>query len=103
MTTERAITEAIIRWLRQQGAHVIKTHGGPHRRGLPDLIGAYRGRALALEVKRPGGRPTPLQQYELERWATAGAVAGVVTSIEDVKTLVREVNASGTADETGRP
>src|SRR5690606_25431666 len=45
--TEAAITEAIMRWLRRQGAHVIKTYGGPYRRGLPDLIGAYRGRAMA--------------------------------------------------------
>lgn len=89
--TETAITEAIIRWLRRQGAHVIKTYGGPYRRGLPDLIGVYRGRALALEVKRPGGKPTKLQEYELSLWAAAGAVAGVVTSIEDAKRLLEEV------------
>jgi len=93
--TEAAITEAIIRWLRARGAHVIKTYGGPYRRGLPDLIGVYRGRALALEVKRPGGKPTRLQQYELERFAAAGAVAGVVTSVEDVKQLLRGVDDNG--------
>src|SRR5690606_8320365 len=71
--TEAAITEAIMKWLRARGAYVIKTYGGPYRRGLPDLIGVYRGRALALEVKRPGGRPTPLQEHELGRWAAAGA------------------------------
>jgi len=92
--TETAITEAIMRWLRARGAHVIKTYGGPYRRGLPDLIGVYRGRALALEVKRPGGKPTKLQEYELGRWAAAGAVAGVVTSVEDAKRLLEEVNGS---------
>ncbi len=95
--TETAITEAIMRWLRRQGAHVIKTYGGPYRRGLPDLIGVYRGRALALEVKRPGGTPTPLQEHELGRWAAAGALAAVVTSIEDVKRLIGEVDSSGQA------
>jgi len=93
--TEAAITESIMRWLRRQGAHVIKTYGGPYRRGLPDLIGVCRGRALALEVKRPGGKPTPLQEHELGRWAAAGAVAAVVTSVEDVKRLIGEVDGDG--------
>ena len=97
MTTEAAITEAIIRWLRARGAHVIKTYGGPYRRGLPDLIGVYRGRALALEVKRPGGKPTPLQEHELSRWAAAGALVAVVTSVEDVKQLIGEVEVHGQA------
>jgi len=91
VSSEAAITEAIMRWLRSRGAHVIKTHGGPQRRGLPDLIGVFRGRALALEVKRPGGRPTRLQEYELGRWAAAGAAAAIVTSVDDVKRLIEEV------------
>jgi len=95
MTTEAAITEAIIRWLHARGAHVIKTYGGPYRRGLPDLIGGFRGRALAPEAKRPGGKPTRLQQYELERFAASGAVAGVVTSVGDVQQLVRGVDDNG--------
>lgn len=99
MTTEAAITEAIIRWLRSRGAHVIKTYGGPYRRGLPDLIGVYRGQALALEVKRPGGKPTQLQEYELSRWAAAGAVAAVVTSVDEVKQLIEEVETGGEAGE----
>lgn len=97
MTTEAAITDAIIRWLRSRGAHVIKTYGGPYRRGLPDLIGVYRGRALALEVKRPGGKPTPLQEHELSKFAAAGALAAVVTSVEDVKRLIEEVESGGQA------
>jgi len=97
MTTEAAITEAIARFLRARGAHVIKTYGGPYRRGLPDLIGVYRGRALALEVKRPGGKPTPLQEHELSKFAAAGALAAVVTSVEDVKRLIGEVDGDGQA------
>jgi len=95
--TEAAITSSIMKWLRARGAHVIKTYGGPNRRGLPDLIGVYRGRALALEVKRPGGKPTKLQEYELGRWAAAGAVAAVVTSVDEVKRLIEEVDTGGEA------
>jgi hypothetical protein len=58
--------------------------------GWPDIIGAWGGRPLALEVKRPGvGRLTKLQEMELERWKAAGAITGVVTSIGEVKDLLK--------------
>jgi hypothetical protein len=58
--------------------------------GWPDIIGAWEGNPLALEVKRPGvGRLTRLQEMELERWKAAGAITGVVTSIGEVKDLLK--------------
>ena len=69
---------------------LIKTQGGPGRRGLPDLIGCYRGRALAWEVKVEGGIMTPLQARELQRWRQAGALAAVVRSVEDAERALRE-------------
>lgn len=43
-----------------------------------------------MEVKRPGvGRLTKLQEMELERWKAAGAITGVVTSIGEVKDLLK--------------
>jgi len=69
---------------------LVKTQGGPGRRGLPDLIGCYQGRALAWEVKVEGGVLTPLQARELERWSQAGAMAAVIRSVEDAERLLRE-------------
>jgi len=43
---------------------------------------------FALEVKRPGRRPTKLQQAVLKKWEAAGAIAAVVTSAEDVRELL---------------
>jgi hypothetical protein len=46
------------------------------------------GRRLEFEVKRPGGRATIRQEEELRRWRAAGAVAAVVSSVEDVKAAI---------------
>ena len=70
---------------------IVKTQGGPNRRGLPDLIGCYRGRSIAWEVKIPGGRPTPLQAAEIERWRKAGALSAVVTSVDEARDLLRRL------------
>ena len=60
--------------------------------GWPDIIGVFRGRALALEVKRPGGKATKLQLATLDKWKAAGALAGVVTSIEEARRIIEEVS-----------
>lgn len=68
--------------------HFEKRWGGPYSRaGLPDISGCIKGRSFQLEVKRPGGKPTNLQLYELERWRNAGAVAAVVYSVDEVRDL----------------
>lgn len=70
------------------GCYAVKTRGDYRQGGQPDILGSYQGRVLALEVKRPGGRATPLQLATLAKWRQAGAVAGVVRSVEEVKNLM---------------
>jgi hypothetical protein len=41
-----------------------------------------------LEVKRPGGKATPLQVAELRKWGRAGAIVGIVESVDDVRALL---------------
>jgi hypothetical protein len=50
--------------------------------GLPDLIGCYRGRFFALEVKRPEqrGNTSRRQEYVMGLISRAGGLAQVVTS-----------------------
>lgn len=74
------------------GATCHKNHGGPYsERGLPDLSGTLPGgRAYWIEVKRPGklASLTPAQRLLLQREALNGAVAGAVTSVEQVVELL---------------
>lgn len=62
-----------------------KVHGGPYGGGQPDIDGAIVGLPLKIEVKRPGGKATELQQQVLDRWERAGALAFVAHSWEEVE------------------
>ena len=74
------------------------------RKGVSDLVGWKRyplaslsglmtiygwARFIALEVKRPGEKPTLEQQAFLDLVKRDGGVAGVVTSVEEAVELLR--------------
>lgn len=52
--------------------------------GMPDVLAWGHGRSLALEVKRPGGKGTEAQLLCLNTLRKGGAVAAVVSSVEEV-------------------
>lgn len=53
--------------------------------GASDIVGQMRdGRFLAVEVKRPGGRPTPEQQAFLALVAGHGGVAVLVDTVDSL-------------------
>jgi hypothetical protein len=54
---------------------------------VSDIIGCRlkTGRFLAIEVKRPGGKPTPEQQQFIDTINHAGGLAFVARSIEEVE------------------
>lgn len=81
---ERNIVAKIKKALEAEGAKVIKVHGSSMMEaGTPDLIGCLRGRCFALEVKRDKHHhATNLQKMRLAEWAEAGALTGVVWSVE---------------------
>lgn len=87
--SEASIQRAIQRELRLRGFWIRKLHGGPFSvAGDPDLLAIRHGRAFALEVKRPGEKPAPIQLRRLEELEAAGAVVGVVHSVEEAVALV---------------
>lgn len=87
--TEQTLTEVLEKWLKLHGAKFIKTHGSPHLAGEPDLIGCWRGRCFAVEVKRyRQGKLSRLQQHTLKQWDKAGAIAGVVSGVAGLEGLL---------------
>jgi len=81
------------------GCFAWKEHGGMYgTAGLPDLICCYRGKFVAFEVKTPGGdgRPTgsltKLQEITLQRIREAKGEAFKVTSVEEVKRILRKLD-----------
>jgi hypothetical protein len=60
----------------------VRFNGAP---GCSDVVGVLPGgRVLALEVKRPGGRPTGKQQLFLDTVRRLGGLALCVHSLEEL-------------------
>ena len=111
---EKDIQKAILDYLRhrnifcwRQNQGGIPAASGGFRRfvgmpGLPDICGilessiscgpdglkinhADRGRALFIEVKRPGGKASPQQLEFMQRAEALGALAFVASSVKDIQ------------------
>jgi hypothetical protein len=73
MPRESAIVSSIVRVAESLGWRPIKIHGGPYQlTGLPDLLCLQRGRAVWLEVKQPGKKPTAIQLARMKELETKG-------------------------------
>ncbi len=60
-------------------------------KGVSDIIGQLRdGRFFAMEVKRPGEKPTPEQAEFLALVADAGGVSGVCCNWMEARNLISE-------------
>ncbi len=72
------------------GGWWINFHGGDlyMPRGIPDIIGCYKGRFIAFEVKRPGETPSAIQSATLRALRKSGATAETVYSLDDVKKIL---------------
>lgn len=88
---EKRIENQIKQYLDSIGAWHIKTHGNMFSKaGTPDIIACLRGRFVAIEVKQPGGRVSPLQMAHIKLINRAGGVAFVAYSLEDVKHILKK-------------
>ena len=90
--TEKSITKSILTYLNSiKGCRAVKMQGTINRAGEPDVFCCYKGRLVLFEVKRPGNKPTMLQEATLGMWHEAGAVTAVVYSVDDVKKVLEGI------------
>ena len=83
---EKDIQSAIVEWMRSHGYSVdVITSGMYGGNGIADIVACKRGRYVAVEVKRPGGKTTKLQEQWLARKTAVGGLATVAYSVQDVK------------------
>jgi len=92
---EKDITAAIMRYLKTvPDCFAWKEHGGMYgTAGLPDIICCIGGRFLGLEVKTPSGKLTKLQEITITKIKAAKGEAHKVTSVEEVKEILKNLNA----------
>ena len=95
---ERDIVAEVKRYLASLGGDVFfwKEHGSAYgTNGVPDIICCCKSRFLGLEVKLPGGRLTALQRRAIEKINCAGGIARRVECVEDVRSVIEQVDAEG--------
>jgi len=84
--TEADLTRSIRNLLRILGVYHWKQWQGPmsQPKGVSDIIGIYKGRMLAIEVKTRRGRVSEYQQRFIDAVKRHGGIAFIARSVEDV-------------------
>jgi len=59
--------------------------------GIPDIVGCYKGRFFAIEVKREGGKIRPWQTRTREIIKLAGGIAIIADNVADVMAALNAV------------
>lgn len=82
---EQTIQKKIMNWLRDNGFWHFKTITC-NRAGIPDIIGCTPGGLFfGIEVKRPGGKVSDIQNYNIREIQNRRGIAFVAYSVEDVQ------------------
>lgn len=90
MAAEAELEKKLGIWARSQGCLYYK-FSSPARRGVPDrLIMGPTGKALFLELKAPGGKPTALQERELRILRGNGCRAEWTDNLQVAKVMIKQ-------------
>ena len=92
---ESKIVADILSELKRPGWRFRKVHGDAYSSGEPDLDGCANGRAVKIEVKVPGKKPTAQQMVVMKLWARSGALVGWVTSVDETLELLSHLDDPG--------
>lgn len=72
-TPEKKVKDAVIEILKRRGVYFFPpVTGGFGRSGIPDIVGCYRGKFIAIECKAGKNKPTALQLAEMAKIDKAG-------------------------------
>ena len=87
MISEAQLEREVVEFCREYKLLTYK-FSSPSRRGVPDRIILYKGRALFLELKRVGKKPTALQEWELDNLRASGCSAYWVDTFAAARSLI---------------
>ena len=99
---ERDIVKKIINYINKKAigktwsGYAWKNHGGLYSvKGLPDLMAVIKkdnkSFFICLEVKQPGNKPTEIQRALIRRFQQLGIRAEIVTSLDEVVEIIKEL------------
>lgn len=88
---ESAVQKKIIDYLHSVGAWTVKTIQC-NKAGVPDILACYKGKFIALEVKRDSKSiVSTLQKRTIKQIQRAKGISAVVTSVEEVKDILDRI------------
>jgi hypothetical protein len=88
--SEAELTKQIRQYLNARNIwHYKAWQGLMSKKGISDIIGCYKGRFFAIEIKREGGKITEHQQAFINQVRAAGGIAFVAYSIQDVEEYLK--------------
>lgn len=91
---EKTIVAKVMETARRLGWWTMKNHGSHFSlRGLPDVLAIKGGKAVWMEVKRPGEEPTKIQEHRMRELMAAGCPCTTVRSAGDAMEFLRSVEA----------
>ena len=93
MAKEQDIQTAIMNYISSIGGLPVKFNnmGIYAKAGVSDILACIKGRFVAIEVKRPGKKPTDLQERFLDVVNTIGGFAFWADSLQEVKDKLKEL------------
>lgn len=91
---ESDLAKKMAKRIRDRNGWARKIAGGPTQSGLPDILAAYRGHGIGLEVKMPGkeNNVTDLQAKTLRDMKGAGMITAVVTTVQQVDRILDKID-----------
>lgn len=92
---EQDIRDEILKYLNSLDFSFFKkVHGGALTKKFVDIIGSYKGKFVALEVKRSikGYKTTKNQKEFLININKSKGIGRVVYKLEDVKRILKEID-----------
>jgi len=86
LTPEGRVKEKIKKVLKQYEVwHFMPVSNGMGQMGIPDFVCCTKGLFFTIEAKKPGGKPTKLQEMQMNKIRIAGGRAFVIDG--DTETL----------------
>ena len=93
ITKEQDIQTSIMNYISSIGGLPLKFNniGIYAKAGVSDIIACIKGRFVAIEVKRPGKKPTQLQVNFIKAVNTVGGLGFWADSLDEVKDKLKEI------------
>ena len=93
MAKEQDIQDKIMDYIKSIGGLPVKFNniGIYAKAGVSDILACIRGRFVAIEVKKPGNKPSALQENFIDAVNSIGGFAFWADNLEDVKDKLKEL------------